>query len=284
MARKLAFDYTFNKAARQIVLNGNVNSKRLLLINNATANTVIYNVGDPALKATSVVYNSTADTTTITLNYDTTGMSNSDVLQIYTEQDGVEIKPVDTLLDPVSKFRVSEPNTLIDTDFEYGLQATKWETLERVNQIPGYYSITGDTPLTNISDVTTNGSKVVTVTTTSPHGLTTGIPIDVRGLDSVTAEGTFLVRKTTDYTFTYESRTVQPGSPSVPLSISTAYVTITVGRFYVQSQVPFDNSVSVDEGPVVTNSASPSTLTVTTPYKHGFKVNAPFYLTNTLFK
>ena len=282
MARKLAFDYTFNKAARQIVLNGNVNSKRLLLINNATANTVIYNVGDPALKATSVVYNSTADTTTITLNYDTTGMSNSDVLQIYTEQDGVEIKPVDTLLDPVSKFRVSEPNTLIDTDFEYGLQATKWETLERVNQIPGYYSITGDTPLTNISDVTTNGSKVVTVTTTSPHGLTTGIPIDVRGLDSITAEGTFLVRKTTDYTFTYESRTVQPGSPSVPLSISTAYVTITVGRFYVQSQVPFDNSVSVDEGPVVTNSASPSTLTVTTPYKHGFKVNAPFYLTNTL--
>lgn len=50
MARKLAFDYTFNKAARQVVLNGNVNPKRLLLINNATANTVIYNVGDPVSK------------------------------------------------------------------------------------------------------------------------------------------------------------------------------------------------------------------------------------------
>ena len=81
MARKLAFDYTFNKAARQIVLNGNVNFKRLLLINNATANTVIYNVGDPALKATSVNYNPATDKTTVTLNYDTTGMSDSDVLQ-----------------------------------------------------------------------------------------------------------------------------------------------------------------------------------------------------------
>lgn len=282
MARKLAFDYTFNKAARQIVLNGNVNFKRLLLINNATANTVIYNVGDPALKATSVNYNPSTDKTTVTLNYDTTGMSDSDVLQIFTEEDGVEIKPVDTLLDPVSKFRVSEPNTLIDTDFEYGLQATKWETLERVNNIPGYYSIAGDTPLSNISDVTTNGTKIVTVTCTSPHGLTTGIPIDVRGLDSITAEGTFLVRKTTDLTFTYETRSVQPGSPSVPVSINTAYVTITTGRFYVQAQIPFDNSTSVDEGPVVTNGASSSTLTVTTPYKHGFKTNSPFYLTNTL--
>lgn len=282
MARKLAFDYTFDKAAKQVVLKGNVNFKRLLLINNATANTVIYNVGDPALKATSVSYNPTTDRTTVTLNYDTTGMGNSDVLQIFTEEDGVEIKPVDTLLDPVSKFRVSEPNTLIDTDFEYGLQATKWETLERVNNVPGYYSIAGDTPLSNIADVTTSGTRIVTVTTTSPHGLTTGIPIDVRGLDSITAEGTFLVRKTTDYSFTYETRTVQPGSAAVPVSINTAYVTITTGRFYVQSQVPFDNSTLVDEGPVVTDNASSSALTVTTPYKHGFKVGAPFYLTNTL--
>jgi hypothetical protein len=282
MARKLAFDYTFNKAARQVVLNGNVNPKRLLLINNATANTVIYNVGDPALKATNSVYNAATDKTTVTLNYDTTGMSDTDVLQIFTEQDGVEIKPVDTLLDPVSKFRMSEPNTLIDTDFEYGLQATKWETLERANNIPGYYSISGDTPLTNVADVTTNGTNIVTVICTSPHGLTTGIPIDVRGVDSITAEGTFLVRRTTEFSFTYETRTVQPGSPSVPVSINTAYITITTGRFYVQSQIPFDNSASVDEGPVVTNNDSPSTLTVTTPYKHGFKTGAPFYLTNTL--
>jgi hypothetical protein len=31
-----------------------------------------------------------------------------------------------TSMDPVSKYRVSTPQSLIDTDFEYGLQAVKW--------------------------------------------------------------------------------------------------------------------------------------------------------------
>jgi hypothetical protein len=39
--------------------------------------------------------------------------------------------------DAVGRFRVSNPESLIDTDFEYGLQGTKWETLELVNGQPG---------------------------------------------------------------------------------------------------------------------------------------------------
>ncbi|NDA62251.1 MAG: hypothetical protein EBX50_09425 [Chitinophagia bacterium] len=39
--------------------------------------------------------------------------------------------------DAVGRFRVSNPQSLIDTDFEYGLQGTKWETLELVNGQPG---------------------------------------------------------------------------------------------------------------------------------------------------
>ena len=38
--------------------------------------------------------------------------------------------------DAVGKFRVSNPQALIDTDFEYGLQGTKWETIELVNGYP----------------------------------------------------------------------------------------------------------------------------------------------------
>ena len=38
--------------------------------------------------------------------------------------------------DAVGKFRVSNPQALIDTDFEYGLQGTKWEILELVNGYP----------------------------------------------------------------------------------------------------------------------------------------------------
>ena len=31
--------------------------------------------------------------------------------------------------DPVGKMRVSTPQSLIDTDFEYGTQPTKWESI-----------------------------------------------------------------------------------------------------------------------------------------------------------
>jgi len=283
MARKLINDYTFNKAARQVTINGNVSTKKLLLINNLTAGATIFNPTDSTAKVTATSYSSTADTTTFTLQYDTTGMSNTDTLQIFTEDmEGVVFKPQESLLDPVHKLRVSEPNTLIQTDFEYGLQAIKWESLQRSNNVPGFYSNLGDTPLSNISDVQTNGTSTITVLCTSSHGLTSGTPIDVRGLNNLTAEGTFIVRKTTDNTFTYDCGFVQPGTTTVPQSIVTSYTTVTSGRFYVQCAIPFDNSTTVDEGPVITDAASPSTLTVSTPYKHGFKQGSPFYLTNTL--
>jgi hypothetical protein len=51
-------------------------------------------------------------------------------------------KPIQN--DAVERLRVSNPQSLIDTDFEYGLQSTKWETLELMNNIPSFYSKTDD--------------------------------------------------------------------------------------------------------------------------------------------
>ena len=48
-------------------------------------------------------------------------------------------------IDPVTKLRVSQPENLIDTDFEYGLQPTKWETVELINNTPSFFSKSGDT-------------------------------------------------------------------------------------------------------------------------------------------
>jgi len=157
-------------------------------------------------------------------------MSADDQIQIFIEQDSVRFEPAEHLTDPVSKIRVSQPNTLIDTDFEYGLQSSKWETLERMNDIPAFHSLAGDVPLGNVVDVTVNGTNVVTITTSSPHGISTGTPIDVRGIDSSTAEGTFVVKRVTDYTFTYEARSTQNGTVALPVSINTSYSTITSGR------------------------------------------------------
>ena len=116
MARKLVNDVTFNKAARTVTISGNVSTKKLLLINNLTAGITIFNPTDSTAKVTGRSYSATTDQTTFTLQYDTTGMNDSDILQVFTEDmDGVAFKPQESLLDPVHKLRVSEPNTLIQT-------------------------------------------------------------------------------------------------------------------------------------------------------------------------
>jgi hypothetical protein len=43
--------------------------------------------------------------------------------------------------DPVDKLRVSQPQALIDTDFEYGVQPTKWESINLQNYRQGAYYI-----------------------------------------------------------------------------------------------------------------------------------------------
>jgi len=281
MARTLQFDYSFNAAAKQVKIKGNVSFNKLLLINNVTRNTIIFIVGDSTLGASNVSYSPTTDETTVTLIYDTAvnGHSNNDVLQVYTEEEAVRFEPDEALLDPVHKLRVSQPNTLIDTDFEYGLQATKWESLERVNDVPSFYSALGDTPLTTVATITTvAGSNIVTVNTTVPHDLATGVAIDVRGVESITAEGAFIIRSIPGTSiFTYQARSLQTATRQ----IQTAYTVITIGRYYVGSLLKVDKSFATED-PVVTDEAVQSTLTVRTSYEHGFSTGSAFYLSNSV--
>ena len=94
---------------------------------------------------------------------------------------GGEISFPKELIDPVTKLRVSNPETLIDTDFEYGLQPTKWETVELINNTPSFFSKSGDTTIPGITAITTNaGTREITVTTEQPHKLAVGIPINVQ--------------------------------------------------------------------------------------------------------
>ena len=282
MAKSLVFDYTFSPSTDTISVDGNVALKRVLLITNVTRNIILYNFADGARGITNWAYSPSTDSTSYTLEYDCSAMSATDQLQIFIEQDAVRFEPAEPLTDPVSKLRVSQPNTLIDTDFEYGLQSSKWETLERMNEVPAFHSLAGDVPLGNVLDVTVNGTNLITVTTSSPHGISTGTPIDVRGVDSTTAEGTFVVKRTTDYIFTYEARSVQNGTASLPVSIITSYTTITTGRFYVGSNVQLDNSASNTSGTLTTDGTN--TLTARTTFEHGFKVGATFAVVNSLSK
>jgi len=123
-------NYTFTPSTRTVTVTGkNIRREQLLLITNTTTGTVIYNFSDPALQATSYT-NSTntataLETTTVVLNFATGSMNATDKLSILTEESYQEIIPNEILRDPVDKLRVSQPQSLIDTDFEYGVQSTK---------------------------------------------------------------------------------------------------------------------------------------------------------------
>ena len=188
MAKKLIYNYTFDASAKTIVINGNFKLRKLQLITNVTDGVIVYNFAD-STKGGSVSFNSATDETTITLEHDTTSMSDSDELQIFVDIPEDKIEFGETYTDPVSKLRVSTPENLIDTDFEYGLQPTKWETVELVNNIPSSYTRAPGVSIPGIAQVrSTNNSEVINITTAEDHGLSIGDPIEVRGTTSRTAK------------------------------------------------------------------------------------------------
>lgn len=270
MAKKLKFRYIFTPSTNTVEIYGNVSKKRLLLITNVTDGIVIYNFADPALGASSVSYSSSTDRTSIVLDYSCASMSSGDDLQIFVEEDSVEFEPSATFTDPVSKFRVSQSETLIDTDFEYGLQPTKWETLELVNNIPGFYSKSGDTSI-EVSTVTgTTGSTSISINSPS-HGLTVGTPIDLRGLSQSNMDGSYLISSVPDA----DTISITAKNPAISSgSLLTPYTTIIPGRFYAGSQINYAN--------IVSNAADPSEIKVTTEYPSGFESGSEFYLVNTV--
>jgi len=186
---------------------------------------------------------------------------------------GGEITFPREFIDPVTKLRVSTPENLIDTDFEYGLQPTKWETVELINNTPSFFSKSGDTTIPNIQSVTTNsGTREITVVTSLDHGLAVGIPINVTGTKAITADGSYIINSIPNTTtFTYLCRDTQ----TTTASIEDLYTSIITGEFFQGSQLRIADS----EG-IVTNGSALSTLTVTTESTHGFGLYTPFYFLN----
>jgi hypothetical protein len=81
----------------------------------------------------------------------------TDKLQIIIDEYDEKISPSETYIDPVNKLRVSTPQALIDTDFEYGLQQTKWEQIALLNNRPfAFYDINNPLPLNSIYNPETN--------------------------------------------------------------------------------------------------------------------------------
>lgn len=72
------------------------------------------------------------------------------------------IMPSPMQQDAVGKMRISQPTSLIDTDFEYGPQPSKWESLNLQNNRPTQF-YDPQAPLTITSVTPTNGTYSITV-------------------------------------------------------------------------------------------------------------------------
>ena len=186
---------------------------------------------------------------------------------------GGEISFPKEFIDPVTKLRVSEPENLIDTDFEYGLQPTKWETVELINNTPSFFSKSGDTTIPNISSMTTiTGSREVTVRTSLDHGLAVGTPINVSGTKAITADGSYIINSIPNArTFTYLAKETQP----ITQNIEDLYTAIVTGEFFQGSQIKISDARGVE-----TDGLPVSILTVQTDSPHGFGPNTPLYFLN----
>ena len=267
MAKKLVHNYTFTPSSNTVVIDAYVSGESLLLITNTTSGIILYNFADPALGAASLSYNSSTNKTTVVLEKDCSAMSSADNLQIFLENGSQEIEPTEMLYDPVNKFRVSEAQALIDTDFEYGNQITKWENLALVNNRPFSFvsQNQASTGISTISSMTmTPGQRVVTVNlvANSPRpGIGTAIVVQDTNLPF--ANGTYVVDTTPSATqFTYRTRTVNT------TAITSIFDSNKTG---IYTGTPYTNAGFGTCVVGVTTSVG-TAVTITTPVAHGLSL------------
>lgn len=110
-------------------------------------------------------------------------------------QGPVLTRPYDFGTDAIERQRVSLGQSLIDADFEYGLQATKWQTYSDVLRIPSFFEVPG-TDFTVANVVTDSTSNVVVYFSNASANV--GSVISVTGLSNQSrtadrAEGYFVV-------------------------------------------------------------------------------------------
>ena len=289
MAKRVIPDYfSFNPGTRTITItNKVVKPAQLLLITNVSSNTVIFNFSDPDLYATSYVApfssNATSLGTKIVLNYNTASMGTSDALAILIDETEEKFTPSELLTDNTGKLRTASPQSLMDTDFEYGLQQIKWEAFTRYQNYPSYYVRSGGASLfvTSISGLGgavgsgVNGRSLVTIDYTLPAGATlnatTGDIITVFNTlnpTSSNAEGVFAVSSIGTTRLTYFAKGVANGqlySSSIQINLGSVVDSNNNTARVIHDQMYWGNATNATDGYV----------TVTTNGKHGLLPGAP---------
>ena len=189
MSKKLISKYLFTPGTPGTVkVPGKVALEKIVLITNEATNTVIYNMFESTLGGTASYSSSDTTTfpnvmdgvTTITLPTSTTGMSSANALQIIVDDQQLTTRPWNFGTDAIERPRMSQAQSLIDADFEYGLQPTKWQNFSTARQYPGIFEQPG-TDIT-ITTITTDGGNpsLISVTTSTAHTLVAGNAVTIQ--------------------------------------------------------------------------------------------------------
>lgn len=274
MARKVLFSqyYTFNPTTRTVVVPQGIQREKIILITNVTSNQVIYNFSDSNNGFTSYTLTTTTEPnvgvyTTMVLANACSGMLATDKLEILIDEYDEKFSPSETYTDPVNKFRISAAQSLIDTDFEYSIQATKWESLNLMNNRPfAFFNVQNPQSPTGIT--ATNGSRTITITYAS-GAPAAGTIIVVQDTAFAGADGTYIVDTSAGgTTITYTARAVYTGTTgSILVSGVTA---VYSGTAFTGAAIGISS---------ITNSGT--AVTVTTSVPHGLYVGNEIGLTGT---
>jgi len=277
MAKKVLSEYyTFSPSTKTITIpNKIIPRENLLLVVNSTSNTVLFNFSDPDIGISSYTYPYQTTGTQFTLNYNTTAMATSDPLLIMTDEPNTEIDFSEAAQDATNKLRVAAPQSLIDTDFEYGLQGIKWESYATVNNYPSFYYRAGGNSL-NIASVASSSQttrSAIFVTTVGSHGLVTGDLITVGGCTDPNADGTFQINLVPSVnSFAYSSKaTIATGT------ISTPYTSVAPTQ-RIDSNNQSSNLTLATSNAIVSDNAATSTLTFAFANNHGLLAGSPIQL------
>ena len=173
--------------------------------------------------------------------------------------------------DAVDKLRVSTPQSLIDTDFEYGQQPSKWEQLAMQNNRQSlYYLGNAALPVSAIAGNQSNLYQLV-ITTSANVTVATGSPIFIEDALDVNANGwAYVVAGVTAGT----SFTVQ-----VAQQVSTATCWNATATYVYQGYSYSNCGISLTGTTAFTFSGA--TITCTTTYPHGLSANSLIFITGT---
>jgi hypothetical protein len=289
MAKKLIEKYVFTPGAANVGtvrFPGRYTLEHVLLITNTTRNVVLYNFADSGFSGTTSTFTAadlassfptitqaTGGYTTVTIDIDTSAMSASDRIQIYVDEpmsDGAAyFRPWGFGTDAIERMRVSNPESLIDADFEYGLQPTKWAGYGTTRGYPSAYDLPGVDLTVNAitTDFTTTSTtnSLITVTFSAVHNLIAGNAVNVSGLNKAitnfsAADGTFIIFSApTTSSITYFARGVVGTANGQSLLTSTTVA--KRGAIYTGASIPVTSATS--------NGATPSVITLNTTTAHG---------------